>query len=161
MDLVPYAEDDLPLTVALECDPAMMAELGGPVPLADMPRVHQRRLEYIANGNWCFKIVPHPGLGAAGTIGVWDSSWQGTPIYEIGWMVLPGFQGRGLATEAARLIVERARAQQMFLPLHAFPGLNNAPSNAICRRLGFENLGPCQVEFRDRSLPCNHWRLDS
>jgi hypothetical protein len=33
------------------------------------------------------------------------------------------------------------RAEPKFTHVHAFPGVTNAPSNALCRKLGFENLG--------------------
>ena len=33
---------------------------------------------------------------------------------------------------------------------HAFPSVDNAPSNAICRKLGFELLGACDFEFPTR-----------
>ena len=31
--------------------------------------------------------------------------------------------------------------------MHAFPNVDNAPSNAICRKLGFELLEECEFEF--------------
>jgi hypothetical protein len=37
---------------------------------------------------------------AAGTIGIWSAEWRGEPIYETGWMVLPAFQGQGIASRA-------------------------------------------------------------
>ena len=45
--------------------------------------------------------------------------------------------------------------------MHAFPNVDNAPSNAICRKLGFDLLGPCEVEFpKGHFMTCNDWRLD-
>jgi hypothetical protein len=31
--------------------------------------------------------------------------------------------------------------------MHAFPNVDNAPSNAICRKFGFELLEACEFEF--------------
>ena len=46
-------------------------------------------------------------------------------------------------------------------PMHAFPNIDNAPSNAICRRLGFELLEKCEFEFpKGHFMTCNDWRLD-
>jgi hypothetical protein len=47
-------------------------------------------------------------------------------------------------------------------PAHlAFPNVDNAPSNAICRKLGFELLGAFEFEFpKGQRLTCNDWRLD-
>jgi hypothetical protein len=44
---------------------------------------------------------------------------------------------------------------------HAFPNVDNAPSNAICRKLGFELLEACEFEFpKGHFMICNDWRLD-
>ena len=134
MELVPYADEHLALTEALECDPEMMRELGGPVDPADIPAVHRERVESVATGEWWFVIVPEPSGSPAGTIGIWDSSFRDSPVHEIGWMVMPEFQGRGIASEALGMIVDRAREEPRFVRIHAFPGVSNAPSNALCRR---------------------------
>jgi RimJ/RimL family protein N-acetyltransferase len=157
MELIPYGEGDLALTEALECDPEVMRELGGPLDRAAVVDVHSRRAQ---ENDWWFKIVPEVGGPPAGTIGIWDSEWHGAPIHEVGWMVLPAFQGRGIATHALELLIQRARSEPRFDRIHAFPGLSNAPSNALCRKFGFELTGEGDVQFRDRTLRCNHWELD-
>jgi RimJ/RimL family protein N-acetyltransferase len=46
--------------------------------------------------------------------------------------------------------------------MHAFPSVDNAPSNAICRKLGFELLEE-SLEFeypKGNVLRCSDWRLD-
>lgn len=160
MELVPYAQDDLALTEAIECDPAMMKDLGGPWPKEKIPEIHRKRLAHVAGGSWWLKIVPQAGGPAAGTIGLWPMEWEGEAAHEMGWMVLPAFQGKGLASEAGRMILARARADGRIGRLHAFPALVNGASNAICRKLGFERLELCAIDYGGRSLACVHWRLD-
>jgi RimJ/RimL family protein N-acetyltransferase len=160
MELSTYTDADISLTESLECDPVVMAELGGPIPREDIPRIHAKRLGVIARGEWWFKIVPEKGGPAAGTIGVWRGDWNGTEIYETGWLILPAFQGRGLASAAARLIVSRARDEKRFGLIHAFPGVANGASNAICRKAGFERLENCDIDYAGRMLKCVHWRAD-
>jgi len=160
MELLTYTDDDLALTEALECDPAMMAELGGPQPREMIPEIHRKRLAHVARGAWWLKIVPEPGGAPAGTIGIWEMEWKGAKTHEMGWMVLPAFQGRGLAGRAARMILARARADGRFDAVHAFPGIANGPSNAICRKSGLTFIEECDIDYSGRTLRCNHWRID-
>jgi len=45
--------------------------------------------------------------------------------------------------------------------VHAYPMTVNEPSNAICRRLGFELLGEIDFPARDGGLVrCHDWRFD-
>jgi RimJ/RimL family protein N-acetyltransferase len=157
VELVPYGDGDFALTQALECDPEVMRDLGGVVDPADLVDVHRRRAH---EEDWYFKIAPEEGGPPAGTIGIWDSEWEGAPIHEVGWMVLPAFQGRGIATRALELLIQRARAEPRFEHIHAFPSTQNAPSNALCRRFGFVLTGVEDFEFRKSTLHCNHWELD-
>lgn len=159
MDLLPCTEADAWLTEALETDPRVMAELGGPQPLDYVRDVHSRRVAGIAAGNWWLKIVPEPDGGPVGTIGMWRSEWGGEPISETGWMVLPEHQGRGHASAALAILIERAREHGGWGDIHAFPGATNGPSNALCRKFGFELLETVDVDYADRILRCNHWVL--
>jgi RimJ/RimL family protein N-acetyltransferase len=58
--------------------------------------------------------------------------------------------------------IELAQGERKHRFMHAFPNVENAASNAICRKLGFtlleENL---EFEFPPGNhLRCNDWRLD-
>jgi RimJ/RimL family protein N-acetyltransferase len=154
--------DDLSLFEQTHCDPVMMAELGGPLPRERMPeKVRTVAADVEADVSWYFAIIPDVETGvAAGTVCVWAGEHEGEPLNEIGWMVLPAFQGRGIASEAVRQVLDRARTTKRWDVIHAFPGVTNGPSNGICRKLGFSNLGECEVDFADRLLRCNHWRID-
>ena len=161
MDLRVYSEGDLALTQALECDPEVMRELGGAVSKESALEAHRRRVAGVEDDPWWFAIVPEEGGPPAGAIGIWRSEWQGEPLDEVGWMVLPDFQGRGIASEALGILIERLRADGGRAErIHAFPGVTNGPSNALCRKFGFEHLGESEVKFRERPLRVNHWALD-
>jgi RimJ/RimL family protein N-acetyltransferase len=147
------------LTVALETDPGTMRHLGGPASLESAREAHVRRLK-VEDPDWWLKIVPDPGGPAAGTIGIWDSEWEGARVHEAGWMVLPEFRGRGIATQALALLLERARSEPRIESVHAFPNVENEASNTLCRRAGFELIGNAEVEFRGHRLRCNHWVVE-
>jgi RimJ/RimL family protein N-acetyltransferase len=160
VELRPYADEHLALTEALELDPEVMSELGGPADPADLGRVHRMRIETVARGEWYFVIVPEPSAPPVGSIGIWESTISGSKVHEVGWMVLPEFQGRGIASEALGLLIARARSDPRYATIHAFPGASNAPSNALCRKFGFTQTEETEVKFRDRPLRVHHWELD-
>jgi len=154
---------DVDAYVRMRCDPVMMAELGGPQPRAGIEDKVARDVEAMAaDRDWVLMIVPDPAEPAtvAGTVTLWSHDEDGERVTEIGWMVLPEFQGRGLAKAAARMVLERARDDGSWGPVHAFPGVTNAASNAICRTLGFTLLGERDTVFADRVIRTNHWRID-
>lgn len=158
MELVRYTDADLWLTEALETDPRVMFELGGPWQPEDVAATHARRLRSVTeNGTWWFKIVPEPLGHAVGTIGIWSSEPEAEPVSETGWMVLPEHQGRGYASAALQLLLERAGADGRWGDIHAYPGASNAPSNALCRKFGFELVGSMTADYAGRSIECNHW----
>jgi RimJ/RimL family protein N-acetyltransferase len=153
-----YRDEDLALTETMETDPAVMAELGGPVPREEIPALHRRRLESVASDPWWFVIVTDDGE-AAGEIGIWEAEHDGATVHETGWMLARPFHGRGLASAALGLLLDRARAEPGFERLHAWPGVSNPASNALCRRFGFELLGEEDGGYRDAVLRVNHWML--
>ena len=162
MKLRDITMDDLPLYAAMLEDESMMSELGGPLPADGMEAKLREIVQGVEDGTvWYSVIVPDedPSAGA-GTVCIWTSEAEGEPQSEIGWMVLPEYQGRGLATEATRAILQRAREEGKWGAIHAHPGVTNAASNAICRKLGFRKVGEREVEFRSRPLRTNHWVLD-
>jgi RimJ/RimL family protein N-acetyltransferase len=139
--LASWEEGDLPLLQALLGDPAMMEHLGGP---ESPEKIASRHLRYLREPG-AYKIVVD-GV-SAGWVGYWEHEWRGEPAYEIGWSVLPGFQGRGVATAGTRLALEAARAGDGPRLVHAFPPPDNGPSNAVCRKCGFTLLGEVEFEY--------------
>ena len=155
--LEPWGTDDLSLVRRLMGDPAMTEHLGGP---ESEEKLLDRQRRYEREGGM-FNIVDEETGEAAGSVGYWEKEWRGGTIYETGWSVLPEFQGRGIAGAATRLAIDAARAERKHRYLHAFPSVENGPSNAICRKLGFELLGDSEFEYpKGHFMRCNDWRLD-
>ena len=158
MRLIDYTDADLPLSIEIETDPIVMAELGGPRPVEAIERVHPQRVVTDPAGGIWQKIVTDEGEDA-GQIGVWRSEHGGEEIWEVGWMLLARFHGRGLGSEALSALLERMRTAGTYDVVHAFPGITNGPSNGLCRKFGFELLGELELDFRGEPFVANHWRL--
>ncbi len=137
--------------------PEMTAFLGGPESEEKLLDRHRRYLALGPPGSGQMFIVLSSGR-AAGTIGYWERPWQGETVYETGWMVLPEFQGQGIATTAAVAVIERAAAERRHASLHAYPKTAHPASNAICRKAGFTLGGECDFEYPPGTpIRCNDW----
>ena len=155
LHLVAWSDDDAALLAALNGDDAQMAHVGGAETAA---KIAERQARYERDPGQ-FAIVAEGTR--AGWVGFWPRAWRGAEVYEIGWSVLPAFQGRGLASAATALALQRVREEGRRRFVHAFPSVDNPASNALCRRLGFELLGEDEFEFPPgHSMRCNDWRFD-
>jgi RimJ/RimL family protein N-acetyltransferase len=158
--LEPWGSGDLPLLERLLGDPKMTEHLGGPESPEKL-RERQARYERAQHGDRMFKIVDVESGEGVGSVGFWTKDWRGGQVYEVGWMVVPEAQGRGIAVAATGQLIELARQDGEHRFVHAFPSVDNAPSNAICRKLGFELLGVREFEYpKGHWMTCNDWRLD-
>ena len=136
----------------------MMEHLGGP---ESDEKIAERQARYEQPGSKQFKIVDATTGEGAGWVGYWEREWRGEDVYEIGWAVIPAFQGRGIAAAATLEAIAIAREEGERRFLHAYPSVDNAPSNAICQKDGFTLLGPVEFEYpKGHFMQCNDWRLD-
>ncbi|MGH2590890.1 MAG: GNAT family N-acetyltransferase [Actinomycetota bacterium] len=154
--------EDLPLYRELLTDARTMRELGGPLPEDALENKLRGIVDEVRAGTVWYSVIESDGV-ASGTVCIWEHPDEvtGEPISEIGWMVLPSQQGRGLASAAVREIVGRARAERRWGSINAFPAVTNGASNAICRKSGFAHIGEREVDYAGRTLRCNHWVLDA
>lgn len=156
--LEPWGAGDLALLRHGLGDPAMMEHLGGPEGEA---KIVERQARYEQPGSGQFKVVDDASGEGAGWVGYWEREWDGEPVYETGWFVIPAFQGRGIAASAARQLLDVVRAEGTRRYVYAFPSVDNAPSNAIPRALGFELLEAREFEYpRGSFMRCSVWRFD-
>ncbi|MDH6584833.1 RimJ/RimL family protein N-acetyltransferase [Streptomyces sp. SAI-133] len=155
-------EADLGAYIRMRCDPVMMADLGGPLPRDGMAdKVRRDARDAAADESWIKMIVPDPDRPemVAGALTIWSHDLGDGPLSEIGWMVLPEFQGRGWGKRSVGALLERAWQDGRWGDIHAFPATGNGPSNGICRSLGFRLVGETDMPFADRVLRSNHWRI--
>jgi RimJ/RimL family protein N-acetyltransferase len=158
VQIEPWGAGDLPLLEGLLGDPAMTEYVGGP---ESPEKIAERQTRYEQPGSRQFKVVDEASGEGVGWVGYWEITWNEEQVYEIGWSVLPAFQGRGLATAATAQAIEKARAEQQLRHVHAFPMVVNEASNAICRKVGFSLVE--EIDFpgaKGGFVRCNDWRYD-
>ncbi len=131
-------------------------------------KVRRDARDAAADVAWIKMIVPDPAAPdvVAGSVTIWSHDSGDGPVAEIGWMVLPEFQGRGLGKRATRVLLERARDEDRWGVVHAFPATGNGASNGVCRSLGFRFVaerrsrsclpGAAQQPLGDRSAHRSH-----
>ena len=160
IELRPWTDDDRTLLVRTVGDAAIMAHLGGAESPEKICSRHALFRDWSGDGGMMTIWIPSE-TEAVGTIGFWASTWAGDDVFEAGWMILPQFGRRGIATEAAREIVARVRRLRERRFLFAFPAVDNVASNRVCERAGFTNLGAFDIEYpTDHVMHARAWRVD-
>ncbi|MEE4543787.1 GNAT family N-acetyltransferase [Streptomyces sp. V4-01] len=155
-----WSPDDLRLLRRTNA-PEMTEHLGGPETEEKLAERHERYQRIDGDAGRMFAIVLEATGEAVGSIGFWGRTWQDQPVYETGWGVLPEYQGRGIAAAAARLVVVEARERGDRRWLHAFPKVEHAASNAVCRKAGFTLMGECAFEYpKGHPIRSNDWRTE-
>lgn len=163
VDIRPYSEGDQWILRRTLGDPDETVHLGG---LESEEKLQKRHKKYIAlsknpQTGCMFVITIGTKKTPAGTVGYWERDWDDQKVWEVGWSVLPEYQRQGIATSATRLLIDFVTKLQNHRYVFAYPSVNNYPSNAICRKLGFKLVGDKDFEYPPGNiLHCNIWRLD-
>ena len=132
------ADDDLARLLDLYGREELVRWLGAPsVP---PPELVDRwaRVHALDERCGCWAIERPDGV-VAGTV-LFKPLPDGVGEIEVGWHLHPDSWGHGYATEAARAVVERGFAAGV-PEVYAVVRPGNAPSVAVCRRLGMTPLG--------------------
>lgn len=158
--LEPWTDADLDIELRANT-PEMTRFLGGPEPEAAIRARHERSLALAVGGTGQMFRIALPGAPGVGSVGYWEREWRGGNVYEMGWLVLAEYQGRGVASAAVRLAAVHAATYGRHPYAHAYPKVAHAASNAVCRKAGFELLGEVDFEY-PKGVPIRScdWRLD-
>jgi RimJ/RimL family protein N-acetyltransferase len=122
-----------------------------PRPCLDLDDARGRiaRWNALTDGPYGLWAVETPGIpdlepqpcGSVLLVPLERSDGAPTDAVEVGWHLHPAAWGHGIATEGARALLDRARDAGL-RQLHAVVYEGNAPSVAVCDRLGMRHLGP-------------------
>lgn len=158
--LRPWTDGDLPLLQRLMGTEEMTRHLGGPESSEQILARHQRYCRSSQTDDEPMFVILLQST-PAGQIGYWKQEWNNDEILECGWSVLPQFQGHGVATKATIMLLDLLRNRGESRQLHAFPGVENTASNAICRKVGFVFQGEVDFEHPPgHYMKCNDWSYD-
>jgi ribosomal-protein-alanine N-acetyltransferase len=149
--LRPFNEGDLPFLERLSTDPDAL----GPYEWAGFTDARSRRRRFDSDGYVSAQstalAVVLPDQTVAG-IASWEANTRGGPIggcYEIGLALLPEHRGRGLGTEAQRLLVRHLFRFTLAHRLEAQTDAENVAEQAALERIGFTREGVLRgVRFR-------------
>jgi hypothetical protein len=88
-----------------------------------------------------------------------ETDHDGTTVHETGWMLARGFQGRGLASAALTLLLERARAEPTLRAIARLAGRDERRVERAVSQVRLRLLGEEDGSYRDATLRVNHWVL--
>ena len=132
-----WTEADLPLAVALWCDPDVMRHMCGPYTEAQarerllLEIEHQEQLGFQYWPIFLRKTGEH-----AGCAGLKPFHGQ-TDVLEVGVHIAKGFWSGRVGEEAARAVIDHAFRRMGVKALAAAHGPDNLPSKSLIERLGF------------------------
>ena len=157
-----WRERDRPL-LDLENTSGMTRYLGGVWTRTELDQRHRRLVDGGRRGAVrAFRILIEHARVPAGAVVFWRSGEGESATAEMGWVVYRAHQGRGIATAAARRGVQTFLGDRAFGEvgaLHAYPRVDNVPSNAVARSAGFELVGPLVAPYRGQPFHVNDWRI--
>jgi RimJ/RimL family protein N-acetyltransferase len=148
-----WRETDRDAFAALNADPEVMWDLGGPFVRADSDAKFDRcRATFRQHGFSRLAIEERQGgfLGYAGIMPAAPNHPLG-PHVEIGWRLASAVWGKGYATEAAGAVLRNAFEILGLTEILAYTAADNVRSQAVMERLGMQ-----RDPLRDFSTPS--WR---
>ncbi len=169
-----FTEADAPFLLDLHARPEVMRWIGSGAVQTDPAQAAARAARYAAldhpvRGIWA--IEDRDGGALLGTLLLKELPASAAPLAgddpaprdapeegetEIGWHLHPDAWGRGVATEAARRVLAHA-AEGGLARVLAVTNPANAPSQAVCRRIGMRPLGRTPAYY---DADCELFRVD-
>jgi RimJ/RimL family protein N-acetyltransferase len=155
--LVPWSDADVAVLERAN-SAEMTVFLGGPESREDLAARQAQYLEFAGTDDGAMFRVEVDGT-PAGYAGWWREDHEGEPVCEIGCAVEPAWQGRGVATEALRRVIDLAITTTGW-PVVGYSHVANEASSRLCRRLGFDLRGQGVFASDDGDVEVDIWIID-
>lgn len=157
--LQPWGDEHRDSFAALNADPEVMADLGGPLDRARSDEKFDRyRLALDQHGvsRWALEDRQGRFLGYAGVMFRADPRHPLGPHYDAGWRLVRNAWGAGYATEATRAALDHAFERLQAPEILSYTASDNIRSQAVMRRLDLRR-DPSR-DFTTRYDDVGEWR---
>jgi len=153
--LEPWTEGDLEVLRRANT-PELTRFLGGPESDESLVARHH---EYLSGGDAVRIFRVEADGEVAGYAGWWEQEHDDAPAYEVGCVIEPAWQGRGIASTVLAEVVERAAAAGGGRLIVGYGDVGNEASHALCRRVGFtlEGTGVFPADDGGEATTVNVW----
>ena len=143
LELRPFADADLDALAALLADPAFMAfSIEGPMDCDQAEaRLASLRACQAQNGYSKLAVISKSSGELVGYCGLESEVIDGRVEPELGFRIAARHRGQGLATEAARGVIDDAFGRLGLPRLYAFVEPANKPSRQVLAKLGMTDEG--------------------
>lgn len=153
--LTPPEHSDAEALFRLRAHPAVNKYIHRPLPtnIDDVEHFIEQRLQD-ANNSFYFIIRTLPGLALAGAICLWNID-KATRYAEVGYELLPEFQGKGLMTSALQAMINFAFTELKIETIEAFTHRENLASRKLLETFSFkEMLGKTDPDNPNNVIYC-------
>jgi RimJ/RimL family protein N-acetyltransferase len=135
-----WRDSDRDAFAALNADPEVSRDLGGPLDRADSDAKLGRYMGTFAQVGFCRWLVEDLNQQFLGYAGVMPSR-SGHPLgqhFDIGWRLIRPAWGRGYATEAAKASLRDAFERAYLQEVLAYTSADNVRSQGVIKRLNMQ-----------------------
>jgi RimJ/RimL family protein N-acetyltransferase len=133
-----WQDSDRAAFAAMNADPEVMHDLGGPIEIvesnAKFDRYAAAQHQY-GFGRWLVETHDGSFVGYAGILKAQHPNHPLGEHFEIGWRLVRSAWGKGYATEPAKAALEDAFSRVRLPEVLAYTAPDNARSQAVMRRL--------------------------
>ncbi len=142
---------------ALNADPEVMEHFPNPLSSVESDDFAERSSTDLERRGWGLWAAEITATGTfAGCVGLNPTTFDApfTPAVEVGWRLARPYWGRGLATEAARGILDHAFAELDLDEIVSFTATTNLRSQRVMQKVGMHH-DPVD-DFDHPGLPAGH-----